>query len=36
MFTFNERDLDDLGRFLAVVSTVAGCWLTYAGLTGKE
>jgi transposase-like protein len=36
MFTFNERELDDLGRFLAVVSTVAGRRLTYAGLTGKE
>jgi len=36
MFTFNERDLDDLGRFLAVVSTVAGRRLTYAGLTGKS
>lgn len=35
-FTFNERDLDDLGRFLGVVSTVAGRRLTYAGLTGKE
>ena len=36
MFTFNERDLDDLGRFLAVVGTVTGRRLTYAGLTGKE
>jgi transposase-like protein len=36
MFTFNERDLDDLGRFLAVVGTVAGRRLTYARLTGKE
>jgi ISXO2-like transposase domain len=36
VFTFNERDLDDLGRFLAVVSTVAGRRLTYAGLTRKS
>jgi transposase-like protein len=35
MFTFNERDLDDLGRFLAVVSTIAGRRVTYAALTGK-
>jgi transposase-like protein len=35
MFTFNERDLDDLGRFLAVVSTIAGRRLTYVALTGK-
>ena len=36
MFTLNERDLDDLGRFIVVVSTVAGRRFTYAGLTGKE
>jgi transposase-like protein len=36
VFTFNERDLDDLGRFIGVVSTVAGRRLTYAGLTGKD
>jgi transposase-like protein len=36
MFTFNERDLDDLGRFVGVVGTVAGRRLTYAGLTGKD
>lgn len=35
-FTFNERDLDDLGRFIGVVSTVAGRRLTYATLTGKD
>jgi len=36
MFTFNERDLDDLGRFTGIMSTVAGWRLTYAGLTGKD
>ena len=36
MFTFNERDLGDLGRFLGVVGTVTGRRLTYAGLTGKN
>lgn len=36
VFTFNERDLDDLGRFLGVLGTVTGRRLTYAGLTGKE
>ncbi|HEY3957872.1 MAG TPA: IS1595 family transposase [Streptosporangiaceae bacterium] len=36
MFTFNERDLNDLGRFIAVVSTVSGRRLTYAGLIGKN
>ena len=35
MFTFNERDLDDLGRFLALLSTIAGRRVTYAALTGK-
>jgi transposase-like protein len=35
LFTFNERDLDDLGRFIAVASTVAGRRLTYAALIGR-
>ena len=33
-FTFNERHLDDLGRFQAVLRAVAGRRLTYAQLTG--
>jgi hypothetical protein len=36
MFTFNERDLNDLGRIVAVVITIAGHRPTYAGLTAKE
>jgi transposase-like protein len=35
MFTFNMRDLTDLGRFTAVLSAVAGRRLTYAQLTGR-
>jgi hypothetical protein len=35
VFTFNERDLDDLGRFEAVVAAAAGRRLRYAELTGK-
>jgi transposase-like protein len=35
MFTFNERDLGDLGRFKFVLSAVTGRRLTYARLTGK-
>jgi transposase-like protein len=34
MFTFNERELDDLGRFERVMDAVAGRRLTYARLTG--
>lgn len=34
MFTFNMRELTDLGRFVAVLSAVAGRRLTYAQLTG--
>jgi transposase-like protein len=34
-FTFNERDLDDLGRFQMVLRAVAGRRLTYAQLTGS-
>jgi hypothetical protein len=36
LFAFNERDLDDLGQFLGVLSTIAGRRLTYAVLTGKD
>jgi transposase-like protein len=35
MFTFNERELDDLGRFEKVVGVAAGRRLTYARVTGK-
>jgi transposase-like protein len=35
MFTFNERELDDLGRFEKVVGAVAGRRLTYARVTGS-
>jgi transposase-like protein len=35
MFTFNQRDLDDLGRMVAVMATVAGRRVTYKKLTGK-
>jgi len=34
-FTFNLRDLTDLGRFTAVLAAVAGRRLTYAGLIGS-
>jgi transposase-like protein len=34
-FTFNERHLDDLGRFQMVLRAVAGRRLTYAQLTGR-
>jgi transposase-like protein len=33
VFTFNERERDDLGRMHAVVGSVAGRRLTYVGLT---
>jgi transposase-like protein len=34
VFTFNNRELDDLGRFRAVLRHIAGRRLTYAELTG--
>lgn len=34
VFTFNERDKNDLGRFVTVLASVAGRRLTYAELTG--
>jgi transposase-like protein len=34
-FAFNERHLDDLGRFECVLRTIAGRRLTYAQLTGR-
>jgi transposase-like protein len=35
VFTFNLRELDDFGRFNAVLRAVAGRRLTYAGVTGR-
>jgi transposase-like protein len=35
VFTYNERDLSDLDRFLVVLGTAAGRRLTYKALTGK-
>jgi transposase-like protein len=35
MFTFNLRDLTDLGRFTTVLHSCAGRRLTWDGLTGK-
>jgi transposase-like protein len=35
VFTYNERGLTDLDRFLVVLGTVAGRRLTYKALTGK-
>jgi transposase-like protein len=35
VFTFNHRDLTDLGRFTAALGTVSARRLTYADLTGK-
>jgi len=35
-FTFNMRDLTDLGRFTAVLGAVSGRRLTYAQLTGAR
>lgn len=35
VFTFNLRDLDDFGRFSAVLRACAGRRLTYAELTGR-
>jgi transposase-like protein len=36
VFTFNLRDLTDLGRFTMVLQQVSGRRLTYAALTGKS
>jgi ISXO2-like transposase domain len=36
VFTFNMRDLTDLGRFTAVLQACAGRRLTYAELTGQR
>ncbi len=36
VFTFNLRDLTDLGRFTAVLTACAGRRLTYAELTGQR
>lgn len=36
VFTFNQRELSDLGRFAAVLSLAAGRRLTYAELTGHR
>ena len=35
VFTYNERGLTDLDRFLVVLGTVAGRRLTYKALTGR-
>ena len=35
MFRFNERDLNDLGRFLTVMGAVTGKRLTYEDLIGR-
>lgn len=35
VFTFNMRELTDLGRFTCVLETVSGRRVTYAELTGK-
>jgi hypothetical protein len=35
VFTFNYRDMTDLGRFTFALHSIAGRRLTYAGLTGK-
>jgi hypothetical protein len=35
VFTFNMRDLTDLGRFTLALEGVAGRRLTYLSLTGK-
>ena len=35
VFTYNQRDLTDFGRFVAVLGQVTGRRLTYAALTGK-
>jgi len=35
LFTYNERGLTDLDRFLMVLGTVSGRRLTYKALTGK-
>lgn len=35
LFTYNNREMDDLGRFRTVLSRIAGRRLTYAELTGS-
>jgi len=35
LFTFNQRELTDLGRFTAALSMASGRRLTYDELTGK-
>jgi transposase-like protein len=35
VFTFNQRELNDYGRFETVMGAIAGRRLTYAALTGK-
>ncbi len=36
VFTFNERDLTDLGRFSAVLGAISDRRLTYAALTASS
>jgi transposase-like protein len=36
VFTYNERDLTDLGRFSAVLGAISGRRLTYAALTTSD
>jgi hypothetical protein len=36
VFTFNERDNTDLGRFAMVLGTISGRRLTYAALTADS
>jgi hypothetical protein len=36
VFTFKERDLTDLGRFSALLGSIADRWLTYAALTADS
>lgn len=36
VFTFNLRDMNDYGRFTAVLRACAGRRLTYAELTGRS
>lgn len=35
VFTFNGRDLTDLGRFSTVLGSIAGQRLTYAQVSGR-
>lgn len=36
LFAYNRRDMDDYGRFAAVLRAVAGRRLTYAELVGQR